>query len=131
MVPDLAPTVLLQTTAGIFFAISGYHKLFNKERHESLVETLKELHIPYVKFNQWWVPFWEFTAGVGLAFSIGIAAKIFAAILLIICIVALCADGPRRVNGYQPIDFADKIDDYLYLPETLLTVMLVAIILIA
>ena len=44
---DIALT-LNRVAVGIFFLLSGYHKLFNAQRHVSLVEELKEL-----AFLQW------------------------------------------------------------------------------
>jgi uncharacterized membrane protein YphA (DoxX/SURF4 family) len=48
---------------GVFFMLSGCHKLFNAERHRLIVDELKALGAPAVGFNQWWVPLVEFTAG--------------------------------------------------------------------
>ena len=45
---------------GLFFAISGFHKLFLKQRHEALVETLKDDKIPFIGLFQWFVPSVEF-----------------------------------------------------------------------
>ena len=39
---------LNRIAVGVFFLLSGYHKLFNAQRHVSLVEELKELGIPAV-----------------------------------------------------------------------------------
>jgi DoxX len=59
---DLAIT-LNRIAVGAFFMLSGYHKLFNAERHRTVVDELKALGVPAVGFNQWWVPLVEFTAG--------------------------------------------------------------------
>jgi uncharacterized membrane protein YphA (DoxX/SURF4 family) len=59
---DLAIT-LNRVAVGAFFMLSGYHKLFNAERHRSIVDELKG--VPAVGFNQWWVPLVEFTATLG------------------------------------------------------------------
>ena len=59
---DIALT-LNRIAVGLFFMISGYHKLFNAQRHRILVDELKGLGIPAVGFNQWWVPSVEFAAG--------------------------------------------------------------------
>ena len=42
--------------------------------------------------------------------------------------VAIAISGQRRIKLYKPIDEADRIDDWLYLPETLYAFMLVTII---
>src|SRR5580700_353914 len=52
---DLAMT-LNRIAVGAFFMLSGYHKLFNAERHHSFVDELKGLGVHAVGFNQWWVP---------------------------------------------------------------------------
>jgi putative oxidoreductase len=100
---------------GAFFAISGYHKLFNKERHAALVGTLQELKIPFLWFNQWWVPSIEFLGG--LALLSGVLAPLAAMGLIVICLVATCTAGIKRIPSLNPIDKADWLDDLLYQPE--------------
>jgi uncharacterized membrane protein YphA (DoxX/SURF4 family) len=117
---------LLRVVLGLFFAISGYHKLFNRQRHASLVATLQSCHVPFIRFNQWWVPLVEFFGG--LALLSGILAPLAAAGLIVECSIAVCTDGRKRVSGYQPIDRADWLDDLLYLPEMLYVVGLLVII---
>jgi uncharacterized membrane protein YphA (DoxX/SURF4 family) len=117
-----AALAVIRIAVGVFFAISGYHKLFNKARHQRLLTTLINDHVPFARFNQWWVPLWEFTAGVMLA--LGLLTAFSAVVLLIVCLVACGCEAAEKVAKYQPIDFADKVDDYLYLPEVLYVVML-------
>jgi uncharacterized membrane protein YphA (DoxX/SURF4 family) len=122
-------TLMFQAYAGLFFLFSGYHKLFNKERHASLVETLQADKVPLIKINQWFVPSVEFFGGLGLLTNLHPALVILASLgLTCICLVACLVDGSKRVAAWKPIDFADKIDDYLYLPELSLVLMLVFII---
>jgi len=45
--------------------------------------------------------------------------------LLAIVLVASVTSGRLRIKGYQPIDRADRIDDWLYLPEVLYAFMLI------
>jgi hypothetical protein len=71
---DIALT-LNRIAVGVFFMLSGYHKLFNTQRHVSLVEELKELGIPAVGFNQWWVPTVEFTGGAGVTIGFPCPAR--------------------------------------------------------
>lgn len=113
---------LVRVAVGLFFAISGYHKLFNKARHARLVQTLTADKVPAVWFNQWWVPGWEFLAGSMLA--VGLLTAFSAGVLAIICMVACLCEAKERVASYGPIDLADTIDDFLYLPEVLYLVML-------
>jgi hypothetical protein len=62
---DIALT-LNRIAVGAFFMHSGYHKLFNAERHRTFVDELKSLGVPALGFNQWWVPSVEFSAGVAV-----------------------------------------------------------------
>jgi uncharacterized membrane protein YphA (DoxX/SURF4 family) len=122
---DIALT-LNRIAVGAFFMLSGYHKLFNAERHRTVVDELKALGVPAVGFNQWWVPLVEFSAG-GAALS-GRLAPLAALGLLIIITVAMATSGRQRLKLYKPIDEADRIDDWLYLPETLYAFMLIIVV---
>jgi len=90
------------------------------------VEELKELGVPAIGFNQWWVPTVEFTGGGSVA--IGFLAPLAALGLLVVILVADFTSGRQRIKAYKPIDEADRIDDWLYLPETLYAFMLILVI---
>jgi putative oxidoreductase len=122
---DLAIT-LNRIAVGAFFMLSGYHKLFNAERHRQVADELRALRVPAVGFNQWWVPLVEFSAGGAVV--IGLLAPLAALGLLVIILVAIVTSGLPRIKSYQPIDRADRIDDWLYLPETLYAFMLIMVI---
>jgi uncharacterized membrane protein YphA (DoxX/SURF4 family) len=122
---DIALT-LNRIAVGAFFMLSGYHKLFDAERHRSFVDELKGLGIHAVGFNQWWVPTVEFTAGA--AVLVGFLAPLATLGLLVIILVAIATSGRQRIKLYKPTDETDRIDDWLYLPETLYAVMLIVII---
>jgi uncharacterized membrane protein YphA (DoxX/SURF4 family) len=117
---------LNRVAVGTFFAFSGYHKLFNVQRHRIFVDELTGLRVPGVRFNQWWVPLVEFLAGAAVA--IGLLAPLAALGLLIVILIAIVTSGRQRLAGYQPLDEADRIDDWLYLPETLYAFMLLLVI---
>ena len=125
-VPHVASYVL-HTGMGVFFACSGYNKLTNPGRHRTFVDTLKADKVPFLRFNEWWVPIWEFVGGVSLA--LGFAPAFAAAVLLIICLVACMAEGRARVEAYKPINAGDRVADWLYLPEVLYTMILGSIVL--
>ncbi len=122
---DIALT-LNRVAVGTFFLFSGYHKLFDAQRHRTFVDELTVLHIPALRFNQWWVPTIEFTAGC--AVFIGLLAPLAALGLFVILLVALATSGRQRIRSYKAIDEADRIDDWLYLPETPYAFMLIMII---
>ena len=117
---------LNRIAVGVFFMLSGYHKLFNAERHRTLVDQLKELGVHAVGFNQWWVPLVEFAAGGAVVF--GLLAPLAALGLLVLILIAIVTSGSQRSKVYKPIDEADRIDDWLYLPETLYAFMLITVI---
>ena len=107
---------------GSFFVLSGLHKLRNKERHKTFVETLRALGIPRIGILQWFVPGVEFFGGLGVAF--GFLTPLAALGLLVICSVALLTNSPTVVASYKPIDPGDRVDDWLYQPETMYALML-------
>lgn len=92
---DIALT-LNRIAVGAFFMLSGYHKLFNAERHRTVVDELKELGVPAVGFNQWWVPLVEFTAGGGVL--VGLLAPLAALGLLVIILVAMATSDGSESN---------------------------------
>ena len=93
---DLAIT-LSRIAVGAFFMLSGYHKLFNAERHRTFVDELKALGVPAVGFNQWWVPLVEFTAGG--AVLLGLLAPLAALGLLVPILVAIATSGSSESNS--------------------------------
>src|SRR6202795_1039770 len=122
---DIALT-LNRIAVGAFFMHSGYHKLFNAERHRTFVDELKALGVPALGFNQWWVPLVEFSAGA--AVLVGLLAPLAALGLLVIILVAVATSGRQRIKLYKPIDEADRIGDWLYLPETLYAFILILVV---
>jgi uncharacterized membrane protein YphA (DoxX/SURF4 family) len=122
---DIAIT-LNRIAVGAFFMFSGYHKLFNPERHRLFANELRSLHVPAIWINQWRVPIVEFAAGSAVV--IGLFAPLAAFGLLVIILIAGATSGRVRIKAYKPIDEADRIDDWLYLPETLYAFMLIIVI---
>jgi putative oxidoreductase len=113
---------IVRITIGTFFAISGFNKLFHEERHASLTANLKKNNIPCLAIMQWWVPGWEFLAGLMLV--AGMMSAFAASVLIIICLVACYCEAAEKVEKYGPINFGDRIADYLYLPEVLYVILL-------
>jgi uncharacterized membrane protein YphA (DoxX/SURF4 family) len=118
----LVAIAAMRFALGSFFALSGFHKLTNKERHKTFVETLTALRIPQIGIFQWFVPGVEFLGGLGVAF--GFLTPLAALGLLVICSVALLTSSPAVIASYKPIDRADRIDDWLYQPELIYALML-------
>jgi putative oxidoreductase len=124
--PDVALT-LNRVALGMFFAISGYHKLFNPSRHATLTQTLQVDGVHVVPIMQWLVPGIEF--GGGWALIIGLLSALAAFGLFVICLGALVLDAIKRVRAWKPIDRADWLGDLLYIPEALYCIGLAVVML--
>ena len=61
-----AALTLNRVALGAFFAISGYHKLFNASRHATLTRTLLDDGVHAVPIVQWLLPSVEFGGGCAL-----------------------------------------------------------------
>ena len=104
---DIALT-LNRVAVGAFFMLSGYHKLFDAQRHRAFADELKALGVPAVGINQWWVPTVEFAAGAAVV--VGLLAPLAALGLLVVILVAIATSGRQRIAVYKPIDEADRIE---------------------
>lgn len=124
--PYIALT-LNRVALGVFFAISGYHKLFNASRHAALTRTLQEDGVHGLPFMQWLLPSAEFSGGWALI--LGFLTVLAALGLFVICAGAIAFDAVKRVRAWQPIDRADWIGDLLYVPEALYCIGLTVVIL--
>jgi uncharacterized membrane protein YphA (DoxX/SURF4 family) len=124
--PNAALT-LNRVALGMFFAISGYHKLFNASRHATLTQTLQDDGVRAVPIMQWLVPSIEFSGGWALI--IGLLSALAALGLFAICLGAVILDATKRVRAWQPIDRADWLGDLLYLPEALYCIGLAVVML--
>jgi uncharacterized membrane protein YphA (DoxX/SURF4 family) len=124
--PNAALT-LNRVALGVFFAISGYHKLFNASRHATLTRTLRDDGVHGVPVMQWLLPLGEFLGGSGLI--MGLLSVLAAFGLFVICAGAFALDAVKRVRSWQPIDRADWVGDLLYIPEALYCIGLTVVML--
>jgi uncharacterized membrane protein YphA (DoxX/SURF4 family) len=124
--PDAALT-LNRVALGAFFAISGYLKLFNTARHATLARTLRNDGVRAVPIMQWLVPSVEFSAGCALI--IGLLSALAAFGLFVVCLGAFALDAVKRINEWEPLNFADCVADLLYLPEALYCIGLAVVML--
>jgi uncharacterized membrane protein YphA (DoxX/SURF4 family) len=124
--PEIA-LAISRVAVGLFFLLSGYHKLFNAQRHATFVLTLRSAGLRHITILQWLVPGAEFSGG--LAVSVGLLSVLAALGLLIISIGATLTDGIKRIPDWRPVDRADWLDDILYLPEVLYALLLLSVIL--
>jgi uncharacterized membrane protein YphA (DoxX/SURF4 family) len=120
--------IILRAGLGSFFAISGYHKIFNKERRAALKATFDADGVKPEAAFMWAIPLGELSGGLGLL--AGALMPLAAAGLILICLGACVMDGRKRVAAEKPLDFADRIDDWEYLPEFLMSLSLAVLIVI-
>ena len=122
-----AALTLNRVALGTFFAISGYHKLFNASRHATLTRTLQDDGVHAVPIMQWLLPSVEF--GGGCALIIGLLSVLAAFGLFVISAGAFAFDAVKRIRTWQPIDRADWLGDLLYVPEALYCIGLTVVML--
>lgn len=124
--PNVALT-LNRVALGAFFAISGYHKLFNASRRAALARTLQDDGVHGIAIMRWLLPSAEFSGGWALI--LGLLSVLAAFGLCVICIGALAFDAVKRIRSWQPIDRADWLGDLLYVPEALYCIGLTVVML--
>jgi uncharacterized membrane protein YphA (DoxX/SURF4 family) len=124
--PNAALT-LNRVALGTFFAISGYHKLFNASRHSTLTRTLQDDGVHAVPIMRWLLPSAEFAGGCALI--IGFLSVLAALGLFMICVGAIALDAVKRIRAWQPLDRADWLGDLLYVPEALYSIGLTVVML--
>ena len=124
--PNAALT-LNRVALGVFFAISGYHKLFNASRHAALTRTLQDDGVHAVPIMQWLLPIAEFSGGFALI--VGLLSVLAAFGLFVICLGAVALDAVKRIRAWGPLDRADWLGDILYIPEALYCIGLTVVML--
>jgi uncharacterized membrane protein YphA (DoxX/SURF4 family) len=124
--PDAA-LLLNRVALGLFFSISGYHKLFNANRHAALARTLHDDGVRPLPVMVWLVPAVEF--GGGCALLLGLLSALAAFGLCVICMGAVALDAIKRIGSWQPLNRLDLVGDLLYLPELLYCVGLGVVVL--
>jgi putative oxidoreductase len=113
------PVTAARVLIGIFFCISGGTKLFVPSQFRGLEQTMVQIHVPFTHATALFVATVEFACGAGLA--LGLLTPLCAAMLLGDMIVAIATD---RIHSIQSIGFLARLDDFLYLPEVLYTLIL-------
>lgn len=122
-----AALTLNRVALGVFFATSGYHKLFNASRHTTLKLTLQQDAVHAVPIMQWLLPSVEFSGGTALI--LGLFSVVAAFGLWVVCIGAIALDAVKRLRTLRPIDRADWLGDLLYVPEVLYSIGLAVVML--
>jgi putative oxidoreductase len=117
------PVTASRVLIGIFFCISGGTKLFVKGRFDLVEQTMVQSHIPFPHASALFVSMVEFACGAGL--SLGFLTPLCAAMLMGDMIVAIATN---RIHSIQASGVLAWLDNFLYLPEVLYTLILLWLI---
>jgi putative oxidoreductase len=107
--------LLIRVSIGLFFAISGGHKLFVAGGTKPVYDTLVQAKIPFPHATAYFVSGVEFVGGSLVA--VGLLSSAASVALLIDMIVATMTTAVAALpKGLSPLSW---LDDFLYLPEVL------------
>jgi len=107
--------LLVRISIGVFFAISGAHKLFVPGDMKDIYETLVKSRIPFPRQTAYFVASVEFVGGLMVA--VGFLSSAACTALLIDMVVATLTNALATLpKGLSPLNW---FDDLLYLPEVL------------
>jgi putative oxidoreductase len=118
--------LLNRLVLGVFFALSGFHKLFFPKRHAEFRKTLGDAGVPLLAIMEWFVAGVEFLGG--LAVAIGLLSPLAALGLFAVSAVAASTTLGDKLPKH-PIDAADTIASVLYVPEVLYMAMAAVVML--
>jgi putative oxidoreductase len=116
--------LLARVSLGVFFAISGGGKLFVASRTHQMYETLSGVGIPLPQFMTYFVSSVEFIGGCLLV--VGLLSSLCCTALLVQMIVAITTVRLATIPAGLP--FLSWLDEFLYLPETLYSIILIWLI---
>lgn len=105
---------VVRLLAGIFFALSGFFKIFDEKQHANLLQTLKDAGVPFPGFNAYFVPFMELACGILLI--IGLLTTLASLALFVIMITAILTDRLASLAHHSGVI---AFENFLYLPEVL------------
>lgn len=117
------PVTAARFLIGIFFCISGGTKLFVKPQFAVLEKTMVQIHTPFPHATALFVATVEFACGAGLA--LGFLTPLCAAMLMVDMIVATYTTSIHTIQAGGALAW---LDDFLYLPEVLYTLILLWLI---
>lgn len=114
------PALLARVSMGLFFAISGWNKLFTAAHWKGLLSAMIATGLPFPKFMAMFLASIEFYGGALL--TIGFMSTFFSIALAFAMIVAIVTvEIPFAIPpGLGPLDW---LDWFLYLPQVLYVII--------
>ena len=116
------PILVARVSLGLFFAVSGYNKLFVPEKHADLIQLMTDIGIPFPEFMALFLAIVEFFGG--LLLIVGLFSTLCAIALTIAMIVAITTVEIEHVipKGIGPLDWMSW---FLYLPQVMYVILFV------
>ena len=116
------PILVARFSLGLFFAVSGYNKLFIPEKHADLIHLMAEIGMPFPEFTALFLACVEFFGG--LLLMVGLLSTLVAIALTIAMIVAIITVEIDAVipKGIGPLDWMSW---FLYLPQVMYVILFV------
>lgn len=118
-----AATFGARIVVGLMFFLSGFYKLFNRDSALRMAKTMVEAGIAAPRQTARFVSVCELIFGALLV--LGLLTSLAALVLFVISTVALITVASKSVEGTS---FGYRLSSYLDLPETLLMLILAALI---
>ncbi len=116
------PILVARFSLGLFFAVSGYNKLFVAAKHEDLIKLMTEIGMPFPDFMALFLACVEFFGGLFL--MVGLLSTFCAIALTIAMIVAIVTVEIDLVIP-KGIGFLDWMSWFLYLPQVMYVILFV------
>ncbi len=117
------PVTTARVPIGIFFCISRGDRLFVRAQFGVVEQAMVQSHMPFPHASALFVSMVEFACGAGLA--LGLLTPLCAAMLMGEMIVAIATN---RIHSIRASGLLAWLDDFLYLPEVLYTLILIWLI---
>ncbi len=114
------PILVARFSLGLFFAVSGYNKLFVHEKHVDLIHLMTEIGMPFPEFMALFLACVEFFGGIML--MVGLFSTFVSIALIIAMIVAIITVEIEHVipKGIGPLDWMSW---FLYLPQVMYVIL--------
>ena len=118
---EWAPILLARVSLGLFFAISGYNKLFTEKNREGVLHAVKEAGIPFPEFSATFLSIVEFVGGSLL--TIGVLSAVWTVALTIAMVVAIVTVEVHTIP--KGLSFLNWLDYLLFLPQVMYVIMFI------
>lgn len=114
------PALIARFSLGLFFALSGYNKLFIPEKHEDLILLMADIGMPFPEFTALFLGSVEFIGGTFL--MVGLLSTLWSIALAIAMIVAIITVEIEVVIP-KGIGLLEWIGWFLYLPQVMYVIL--------